>query len=222
MKIYYSRSNEVMDSNINPHLIALTNIISQELGGCPITLTKHSRGKDYNPQLVTDADIVIVGTTELDPNNGIAKGCYTEIMLAYKHDIPVFAFVEEDEGLVFLHQVLGDPDRTDISIENEKCWQIGHAELNLYGDFSDVEESKLRIACDFHDIYSVRSFLTETFGMRRVKVWLSIGKAVTNDNSDSFFEQVFELENGVGKTGTPQWKEKPRKNMLLVRRRMRR
>ena len=42
------------------------------------------------------------------------------------------------------------------------------------------------------------------------------------DLPKSFTEQILEIESGVGKTGIPQWKEKPRKNMLLVRRRMRR
>ena len=115
MKIYYSRSNDVDDSKINPQIESLVKGLGIT---STCTITKYQRGTEYNSGDLVQADLVVVGVKEIFGT--IGKGCFEEIQLAWKKNIPIVFFVEDrntlyvpdtesDSFFTFLRQDYGLP-----------------------------------------------------------------------------------------------------------------
>lgn len=132
MKIYYSRSNEVDDSKVLPHINSILDVIQKYTGKRP-KLTMHKRGRDYNPELVDEADFVIVGVDDMKSRTAeIAKGCYTEIIKARELSKSVFV-VHTKKNVTGIEWVAG----RDCVLTNEAIWQKGYARINLCEKFTD-------------------------------------------------------------------------------------
>jgi len=81
----------VDDSVMDVHIETLLNKLIPEHLRSNVNLTRHDRNSSYNPQLVEDADLVLVGVPD---TYWIGKGCYEEIKTAIDNDIPVLAIFE--------------------------------------------------------------------------------------------------------------------------------
>jgi len=129
MNIYYSRSNEVKDSEMGSLLEVLCNNIYNCDGIHEVKFTQHEQNSTYNPELLANADIVIVGVRDMDYDEpDIAKGCYSEIMNAFMLNKPVFVLLDcGDNDDPYLQQIRA----VDVNLQDVECWQIGHAYINV-------------------------------------------------------------------------------------------
>lgn len=128
MKIYYSRSNEVDDEKIRP---LITQFIENLPNNTAVELTEYKRGSTYNPELVSNADIVIVGITADTPNYvGVAKGCYEEMLRAFESNKTVLVIGKHDKGRPFIQTVC----ETDLSIENQNTWRLGYGKVHIFNE----------------------------------------------------------------------------------------
>lgn len=130
MKIYYSRSNEVDDAYIIPHITEFIENLPNR-NKINVELTSHERGTTYTSDKLLAADLVIVGTRDMDAYPWIAKGCYTEIENALNHNIPVLVLSIID-GLPFIQVIT----TTDLILRDDNNWNIGYGTINLY-DYSE-------------------------------------------------------------------------------------
>lgn len=133
MNIYYSRSKEVNDSLVEPQLGIIVNKI-REYWGIKADVTKYQGGA-YDKNLVTNADLIIVGITEHDDRTEkyyIGKGCYTEIRRAFSNDIPVAVLCQCNKSDRWFLQYLKEDD---LIIENASTWSAGHSKLNIFTDY---------------------------------------------------------------------------------------
>lgn len=128
MKIYYSRSNEVEDAYILPHITEFIENLPNR-NKINVELTSYERGRTYTSDKLLAADLVIVGTRDMDDDPQIAKGCYTEIENALNHNIPVLVLSIID-GLPFI-QVITTPD---LILRDDNTWNIGYGEIILHDD----------------------------------------------------------------------------------------
>ena len=156
MNIYYSRSNEVKDCRIDP----LLEMFYQNLPNKKVMLTKHKRGDSYDPSLLDKADLVLVGTTDLqDTYPEIAKGCYSELHRAFEAGIPVAVFWEDGEHGICLQTVRD----CDVETFNTDTYQLGYGHINLYDDLEDVCGDVY--GCRIVDPQHVEDFLVEIYGL---------------------------------------------------------
>lgn len=153
MNIYYSRSNNVDDSVLNIHIANFIDNLPQEARS-RINLTKHTRGSEYNPQLVDRADLVIVGIAR---DGFVGKGCFTEISRAYKKEIPVLFFREDNEFFQTLEDF--DADHSDADSEDwrnyymmtNSLWEVHHSDRQpsyLYDRGEDLDDTEVTFYSD--------------------------------------------------------------------------
>ena len=215
INVYYSRSNEVNDKEFEPHIVAFIKTLSGVTGE-RVTITKHDRNSSkYKPQKVLDADLVIVGTCDVDTTTPhIAKGCATEIYEANKAGIPVFAISNESLDVNYnprgLYTQLITND--DIVILDETNWKLGHAFISLYCAAGGCAPS---------------AFLNDDKAFFNMLIETGVIKPMLEDDDISTlktFVDASEVGLPIAKSRIEELvcKEKPRKNILLVRRRMRR
>jgi len=130
MKIYYSRSNEVDDSKVLPLITQLIENLPN-YGEKVHKLTYHKIGSTYKPELVDEADIIIVGSINENGHirrNSIAKGCFSELERAFNKNKPVLIIKEDDHRIPFVQNILS----SDISIKNKNNWGLGYGEICNY------------------------------------------------------------------------------------------
>lgn len=176
MIIYYSRSNDVNDSEMGCHLETLCNNLPFQKGK-HVTLTQHDRDrKDYNPELLNQADLVVVGLSDLDDGScNIGKGCYDEIERAHDNNIPVIVFLKDDDtDKVFIQKLeVGDYDCDDGD-----DW-ICYGSVNLYDELISVMDHVgvgSNLDCDtgvqqvMHDIFGIEKY-RELFESDDVEVY---------------------------------------------------
>lgn len=133
MVIYYTRSKEVDDSVMNVHLDNFVQSLPQEIRAT-LTLTKYERGTTYNPQLVLDADLVIVGLRD-DENEVIGKGVYDECKRALEACKQVLVVRKENDsdGDIFLQEIHVE----DLDIVDDGADWKEYAEISLYDSLYD-------------------------------------------------------------------------------------
>lgn len=127
MQIYYARGNEVSDSQYES-LLKLFKSAYEELNEEECVIVRHNRNKSgYNPQLLTDSDIVIMITADPSQDKlAIGVGLVTELELAHKHGIPVFVLIQKpDSAYPFIKKV----NATHVKIINPQLWTAGHAKI---------------------------------------------------------------------------------------------
>ena len=151
MNIYYSRSNNVNDSEMNVYIDAFIENLPDHLRKV-INVTNHDRGSEYNSQLLEKADLVIVGMPDCNPNAYIGKGCGTEIEKAFELDIPVLVITADQtiDSEMFMMQ--------SISPEDILCRNPGdyfkYMPLNLYTSF---DEEYLPSTFEDNMLFDIRS-----------------------------------------------------------------
>ena len=224
MKIYYSRSNEVDDKEFGVHLDTFLKAIGRVYTD-KITITQHNRKlKTYKPELVEQADIVVVGTTGNIEDNvpSIAKGCYSEIMRAIELGIPVFGLSKESYDTNYNPRGLYAQlmKTQDVVMLNEACWQIGHAHLSFYCAAGGNAPSAF-----LNDDEAVLDMLKETVLMDNMHCVKESKEVSPYSEIDPC--NILPLES-IYKTASNKViseflnNTKPKNNLLLVRRRMRR
>lgn len=147
-KIYYSRSAGVDDSKVNPLLQTIVENIPVKRGD--IALTKHTANTEYNPGLVTAANLVVVATKlsyNVHEQFSFGKGCLTEIEKALANNIPVVGIIQGEDGNHFLHTI----SEHNTGIDDEGTWHIGHASTNVYAELESTNDHS-----DFYNLLDPR------------------------------------------------------------------
>lgn len=145
MKIYYSRSNDVDDSEMNVHIGTFIQNLPNDLRS-NITLLKHDREEAYDSQKVSSADLVIVGLKDMSDESRVGKGCYSEVQSALRFNIPVLVFTKTNGNnpQVLFQNIKLD----DVRLHNEgEDWkQYGY--FHLYDSCSnDIYPSTVNDRC---------------------------------------------------------------------------
>lgn len=145
MVIHYSRSNGVDDSVMNIHLDNFVQSLPVEIRS-NLTLTKHERGTTYNPQLVLNADLVIVGLRD-DEDAVVGRGVHDECMHALETGKYVLVVRQEDndDGQIFLQEIR----EQDLDILDDGAKWEKYASISL---FDYATRSRMPTAVDQHDL----------------------------------------------------------------------
>jgi len=130
-------------------------------------LSEHQKGGTYKPQLVEEADLIIVAVAnEVSNYVDIAKGCYSEIQSAFAAGIPVVVIGTFGNTKPFMQTI----KKGDLRIQNEDVWQVGYAQINIYnttgglnvGDKAGEIDSEAKV-----DTF-VTSFMTDLLNKKAV------------------------------------------------------
>lgn len=145
MKVYYSRSNEVNDARVRPQLLELIYSLPY-YGNYDIELLEHKRGSQYNPELLNQSDVVVVGLADAyDPEPEVGRGCYEEILSALEQNKPVLLLVGDEDDLM-----VGSHSLTVMPFSNVGClhktgqssWGLGYAYLELHHEYVYVGDKR--------------------------------------------------------------------------------
>lgn len=144
MNIYYSRSNDVKDELIDPHIQNFINRLPPYFKE-KVNLTRHEKNTNsYNPELLKEADLIIVGVT--NRYHYIGKGCYEEIFRATELNIPVLFIVPDHSDYNgFYFATLGEINTETIGIKDPTSWK-DYAQLDgLFNAFYKDETPSYHI-----------------------------------------------------------------------------
>jgi hypothetical protein len=208
----------VDDAKFKPHLLAFIKALGK--ASCEkIIITKHNRNlSSYDPQKVLDADLVIVGTNDINStSHNIAKGCKSEIESANAQRIPVFAMSMESYKVnnnprgLYIHRI----GNKDVHTVDENNWKLGHAFISMYcAAGNNAPSTFLNNNETFVAMLKQLDMLSNETDIE-VQVELADQK-----ENESYFKKV--SERTVAEVlNVVEQAEKPRRSMLLVRRKMR-
>jgi len=161
MRIYYSRSAHVNDSQMLPHIEEFVKALPGKLSDHDVKL--HVRGTIYSQstmyELIRSCDLVIVGSNVdavMDKFSiNIAKGCHEEILQAFAADVPVIVFARDScTDSVFVQSVAPE----EVDVVDSSHWDDRYAEISIFPELADCIKHGFSNAV-INSLEDVHSFL---------------------------------------------------------------
>lgn len=153
------------DDDVLPHLKTLIDSI--ESCGFKVKLTMHDRTRSsYDANILAEADLVIVGTSDLDNSTpNIGKGVHDEIWRAcFDLDIPVGILTRNGGDYYWLQGIDCETIDDDLIITDQSSWKEGYAFLSLYGNCSYAKALNSG-GCYIDHPKEVENFLVKKMGL---------------------------------------------------------
>ena len=163
MNIYYSRSNEVDDSRVRPLIHEFISNFPDN--GKAVNLTEYKRGSTYNPELVENADMVIVGVSKEAMHAPVAKGCFDEIKKALKLNKPVCVIGTFKENSSFIQLIT----ISDLTVNNVDNWKTGYGYIYCFQKNNTYLSSSIFI----NDKSKIEKFLLNKYPYYNINITLT-------------------------------------------------